>query len=105
MFGFEDINCILTLSFNKGFDVSFRFVVTLRDFWLCFENVKFQFFVLNVEKLIDNVFKMVIVRMFNEIVNADDICLWLGRYCIVKGQVIKVRDEDGIWNCVWRVFI
>lgn len=103
MFGPEDINCILTLPFNKGFDVSFRSAVTLRDFWSRFENVKPQFSALNVEKLTDNASKTVIVRMFNETVNADDICLWLGRYCTVKGQATKVRDEDGIWNCAWRV--
>ncbi len=99
----ESINCIVTLPLNKGFDVSFCSAVVLREFWTRFENVKHQLSAFNVEKLTDNASKMVIVRMFNETVNADDICLWLGRYCTVKGQATKVRDEDGIWNCAWRV--
>lgn len=102
-FNADDLNCILTLPFNKGFDVSFRSAVLLREFWNRYENVKPQFSAFNVEKLTDNALKTVIVRMFNETVNADDICLWLGRYCTVKGQATKVRDEDGIWNCAWRV--
>lgn len=99
----DEINCIVTLPFNKGFDVSFCTASALREFWTRFENVKPQFSVFAVEKLTDNASKMVIVKMFNETVNADDICLWLGRYCTVKGQATKVRDEDGIWNCAWRV--
>lgn len=99
----QDINCILTLPFGKGFDVSFVSAAVFRDFWTRFENEKPQFTAFNVEKLTDNAAKTVIVRMFNETVNADDICLWLGRFCTVKGQATKVRDEDGIWNCAWRV--
>lgn len=99
----ESLHCIVTLPSGKGFDVSFVSAATLVDFWNRFENVKTQFSAFTVEKLTDNSQKVVIVRMFNETVNAEDICIWLGRYCTVKGQATKVRDEDGIWNCAWRV--
>uniref|UniRef100_A0AAV2M3Z5 DUF4283 domain-containing protein n=1 Tax=Knipowitschia caucasica TaxID=637954 RepID=A0AAV2M3Z5_KNICA len=99
----EDLNCILSLPFNKGFDVSFRSEAKLKDFWAKYSGVKSQFNVFLVEGLVDNSLKHVIVRMFNETVNAEDICLWLGRHCTVKGQAIKVRDVDGIWTGSWRV--
>ena len=35
----EEINCILTLPGNKGFDVSFRSALLFRSFWLRFEEV------------------------------------------------------------------
>lgn len=99
----DSLNCILTLPFGKGFDVSFVSAATLAEFWNRFEKSKTQFSAFTVEKLTDNTHKVVIIRMFNEMVKAEDICTWLGRYCTVKGQATKVRDEDGIWNCAWRV--
>ena len=99
----NDLYCIVTLPGNKGFDVSFASALLLNSFWLKFEMAKDQFTMFKVEKLTDNSQKIVFVRMFNETVTGEDIHVWLARYCTVKSPPMKVFDEDGIWNCSWRV--
>ncbi|KAG1928986.1 hypothetical protein F2P79_023208 [Pimephales promelas] len=55
----DDLNCLVTLPLNKGFDLSFKSASLLTEFWQ--------------------------------------------RFCTVRGQPVKVLDEDGIWNCSWRI--
>ena len=99
----KDINCIIQLPMNKGFDVSFRTASVKAEFRIRYENVKDQFKPFHVEELNDNRVKTVTVRMFNETVKEGEINVWLGRYCSVLDQPTKVEDAYGIWDCSWRV--
>uniref|UniRef100_A0A4W5K9Z0 CCHC-type domain-containing protein n=1 Tax=Hucho hucho TaxID=62062 RepID=A0A4W5K9Z0_9TELE len=58
-----------------------------------------------VTKLTDNSIKTVIVRMYNETVQPEDVAVWLGRYCTVRGPLVQVKDPDGIWTGAWRVTV
>ena len=53
----NDLNCILTLPFNKGFDVSFAAATTLKEFWTRYDTVKDQFSAFEVERLNDDSIK------------------------------------------------
>ncbi|KAJ8362406.1 hypothetical protein AAFF_G00375960 [Aldrovandia affinis] len=55
------------------------------------------------ERLTDDLVKVVILRMFNEMVDERDLVTWLARYCGVRGSPTKVLDVDGIWTGSWRV--
>ena len=71
----DSLNCIVALPQRKGFDVSFCTASLLADFWLVFKQGELGFLLLKVEKLMDNSQKWVIVRMFNETVSGEDICV------------------------------
>ena len=97
-----DVNCLLVLPHGKGFDLSFKTQECLRDFWCRFETLKEKFEMFEVEKLSDESLKVVIVKMYNELVNGSDIETWLGRYCWVRASPSKVIDENGIWTGSWH---
>ncbi|KAJ8361958.1 hypothetical protein AAFF_G00409130 [Aldrovandia affinis] len=88
---------------GKGFDVSFQTARILAGFWSAFEEVKDQFAMFETERLTDDLVKVVILRMYNEMVDERDLVTWLARYCGVRGSPTKVLDIDGIWTGSWRV--
>ena len=98
-----DINCLVVLPQGQGFDVSFRTPQLLMSFWNKLEKVKEKFAMFNIEKLTDTNQKFVVLRMFNETVECEDICTWLANYCLVKGPAQKIVDVDGIWTGSWKV--
>ena len=53
------------LPHGKGFDLSFKTQECLREFWCRFK-------IFEVEKLSDESLKVVIVKMYNELVNGSD---------------------------------
>ncbi|KAJ8355140.1 hypothetical protein AAFF_G00091400 [Aldrovandia affinis] len=87
----------------KGFDVSFKTARILAEFWTAFEKEKDRFGMFELERLTDDLVKVVILRMFNEMVDERDLVTWLARYCGVRGSPTKVLDVDGIWTGSWRV--
>lgn len=103
------VNCILALPYGKGFDVSFANASFLREFWGQLQNsLNIQgslTAMFEVTKLTDNSIKTVIIRMYNETVQPEDVAVWLGRYCNVKGPLVQVKDPDGIWTGAWRVTV
>ena len=100
-----DLNCIIQLPMKKGFEVSFMNAWNLREFWNRYENVKDKFGIFHVEELNDTTDKVVTVRMFNETVREGEIKTWLERFCMVKSEPTKWKDQLGIWDCSWRVRI
>ncbi len=56
-----------------------------------------------VERLSYTGVKTVFVKMFNELVEAEDVATWLARFCTVKGSPVKVMDVEGIWTCSWKI--
>ncbi|XP_031674507.1 uncharacterized protein LOC116366530 [Oncorhynchus kisutch] len=103
------VNCILALPYRKGFDVSFANASFLREFWGKLQNALNTqgslTAMFEVTKLTDNSIKTVIIRMYNETVQPEDVAVWLDRYCNVKGPLIQVKDLDGIWTGAWRVTV
>ena len=100
-----DLNCIIQLPMKKGFEVSFMNAWNLREFWNRYEDVKDKFGIFHVEELNDTTDKVVTVRMFNETVREGEIKTWLERFCMVKSEPTKWKDQLGIWDCSWRVRI
>ena len=97
-----DINCLFKLPLNKGFHVSFNSPQAKTAFYNRYENVKDQFSGFQLENMNDDTEKVVTVRMFNDMVEWEDIRDWLARYCtVLPVRPIQVK-VDGIWDCSWK---
>lgn len=100
-----DLNCIITTGKGGQWDVSFMSEAGMMECVSRFHNLRGHDLIkkLSLEKLTNNARRVVIVRMGSEMVKGQDVCTWLRRYCHVKGEAIKVRDDDGVWTGAWRV--
>lgn len=100
-----DVFCLINLPGGKGWDVSLMSSSVMEYFWRRYEEKRYEGLLreFNVERLSYTGVKTVFVKMFNELVEAEDVATWLARFCTVKGSPVKVMDVEGIWTCSWKI--